>query len=249
MIGSVTSIPFDPIAAGITRPGQRTAENRENTALPGQQSGSEKDTAQASQAIGSTQLTEEEQKEVEKLKKRDREVRQHEQAHIRAAGNLALGGPQYSYTTGPDGRRYVTDGSVSIDTSKEAEPKENIRKGDRIVKAALAPAEPSPQDLEVAAKGRQMKLEALSELRTQRQEEMSSKNESSEAQPATGSTGNNDAQTRPTTDIPSAPSSSPSSPTSGIGPNLDQVRNIYEGVANNGASFSPVSRLQALVIG
>ena len=40
-------------------------------------------------------LSEEEQQQVEELAKRDLEVRQHEQAHLAAAGGHARGGPSY----------------------------------------------------------------------------------------------------------------------------------------------------------
>ena len=44
----------------------------------------------------------------------DREERQHEQAHLSAAGGHARGGPSYQYETGPDGKRYAVGGEVSI---------------------------------------------------------------------------------------------------------------------------------------
>jgi|GEM_PF-4366859 len=67
--------------------------------------------------LAGQELTEQEQREVQELKTRDREVRQHEQAHMAAAGGHARGGPSYEYTTGPDNRRYAIGGEVSIDTS------------------------------------------------------------------------------------------------------------------------------------
>ena len=117
-------------------------------------------------------LTPEEQERVEQLKKRDREVRRHEQAHLRAAGSLAEGGAQFEFTRGPDGKLYAVSGSVSIDTSKEGDPEENLEKGQRIVRAAMAPADPSAEDLQVAAKGRRIQMEARQKLRQQQNKEL-----------------------------------------------------------------------------
>jgi len=116
-------------------------------------------------------LTEEEKKVVEKLKKRDREVRRHEQAHLRAAGTLAEGGIKFNFTRGPDGKLYATSGSVTLDTSEAGTPEKTIKKADKIIRAALAPAEPSGEDLQVAAKARRMRMEAMQELRKQKNEE------------------------------------------------------------------------------
>ncbi|MGZ0187709.1 MAG: putative metalloprotease CJM1_0395 family protein [Alphaproteobacteria bacterium] len=55
------------------------------------------------------------QSKVEELKARDVAVRQEKQAFAAQAG--AMAGPIfYAYETGPDGRRYVVDGEVSIRT-------------------------------------------------------------------------------------------------------------------------------------
>ena len=47
-------------------------------------------------------------------------------------------------------KRYAIGGEVQIDTSKEKTPQETIRKMQIVIRAALAPAEPSSQDLKVA---------------------------------------------------------------------------------------------------
>ena len=99
----------------------------------------------------SAQLDLSEQKEVAELEARDREVKTHEQAHASVGGNLA-GNPNFSYTTGPNGKRYATSGDVSIDISKVAnDPAATIRKLEKVQRAALAPANPSGQDPKVAA--------------------------------------------------------------------------------------------------
>lgn len=121
---------------------------------------------------GTEELSADEQSEVQDLKKRDREVRQHEQAHMAAAGGYARGGPSYEYTTGPDDRRYATGGEVSIDTSKVPDdPEATIRKAQVVYRAAMAPAEPSSQDRSVASQAKQMEAEARRELAEARREE------------------------------------------------------------------------------
>ena len=101
--------------------------------------------------------------EIEQLKARDQEVRVHEQAHASTGGQYA-GAPQYEYTTSPDNKRYVTDGEVSIDVSEEKTPEETLKKMEQVRAAALAPAEPSSQDLKVAAEASQKATEARSEI-------------------------------------------------------------------------------------
>ena len=66
-------------------------------------------------------LSDEEQQKLDAMQERHDEVKVHEQAHKSAGGSLAAA-PSYSYETGPDGKRYITDGEVQIDTSKEKDP-------------------------------------------------------------------------------------------------------------------------------
>ncbi len=115
-------------------------------------------------------LTEEEEKQVQDLKARDREVRAHEQAHMAAGGGLA-GGASYTYQQGPDGKRYVIGGEVQIDTSAESTPEATIRKMQVVIRAATAPAEPSSQDLKVAQQARAAIADAQAEARQQETEE------------------------------------------------------------------------------
>ncbi|GBU26198.1 hypothetical protein R83H12_02892 [Fibrobacteria bacterium R8-3-H12] len=56
------------------------------------------------------ELSEEDKKKVEELKKIDKKVHVHEQAHLSAAGGYARGGANYDYVTGPDGNRYANSG-------------------------------------------------------------------------------------------------------------------------------------------
>ncbi|WP_106751541.1 putative metalloprotease CJM1_0395 family protein [Pannonibacter carbonis] len=111
-------------------------------------------------------LTEEEEDQVEKLKQRDREVRAHEQAHARVGGPYA-GAPSYTFQQGPDGGSYAIGGEVQIDTSPESEPEATVRKMQIVIRAALAPAEPSSQDLRVAQLARSQLQEAQSQARAE----------------------------------------------------------------------------------
>ncbi|WP_245600349.1 putative metalloprotease CJM1_0395 family protein [Psychromonas arctica] len=98
------------------------------------------------------------------LKTRHDEVNTHEQAHAAAGGQYA-GSPNYSYQTGPDGVKYAVSGEVSIDTSPiEGDPDETLKKAQQVKAAALAPAQPSSQDIKVAAEADQMETQARSDI-------------------------------------------------------------------------------------
>lgn len=101
---------------------------------------------------------------VKELQARDREVRAHEQAHM-AAGAGLTGGATYSYQQGPDGQRYAVGGEVSIDTSTAAgDPETTIKNAETVRRAALAPSNPSAQDMAVAAAATQTITTAQAEL-------------------------------------------------------------------------------------
>ena len=107
------------------------------------------------------------QAEATELAATDREVRAHEAAHLAAAGGLAQGGASFDTVRGPDGRAYAVGGEVSIDVSPGRTPEETIAKAQQIRSAALAPADPSAQDFQVAAQAAQMAHQARQELATQ----------------------------------------------------------------------------------
>ena len=128
------------------------------------------------------ELDPEEQQQVAELKKRDREVRAHEQAHLAAAGPYASGGPTYQFETGPDGNRYAVGGEVQIDTSPiPDDPEATIEKARVVRAAALAPAEPSSQDRAVAAAASQMEAAARAELAKQRRDDPAAEPSAEEA--------------------------------------------------------------------
>lgn len=118
----------------------------------------------ASRMRAAGEFSPEETEQLRALQARDREVRQHEQAHQAAAGGLATSGANYSFQRGPDGVNYAVGGEVSLDVSPGRTPEETLRRARQISAAALAPAEPSGQDLAVAARAAQMARQAEAEL-------------------------------------------------------------------------------------
>lgn len=120
------------------------------------------------QAAG--ELSEEEQRVVRELQARDREVRAHEQAHKSVGGQYA-GAISYDFQQGPDGRNYAVGGSVPIDVAAEDTPEETIAKMEIVIRAALAPAEPSAADRAIAAAANARLTQARADLAQQRAEE------------------------------------------------------------------------------
>jgi hypothetical protein len=116
---------------------------------------------------GATTLTPEQQQQVAQLRQTDIKVRAHEQAHLSVGADLVRGGPTFSYSTGPDNKRYAVAGEVAIDTTPGRTPEETVPKAQRIRAAALAPAEPSAQDHSVAAQASQMEQQAQLEILAQ----------------------------------------------------------------------------------
>lgn len=101
---------------------------------------------------------------IRELENRDKEVRTHEMAHA-AVGGAFTGSPSYSFEIGPDGKKYAVEGEVSVDLTPVAgDPKETIAKMKKVQAAALAPAQPSAQDVRVAASAANIILEAQAEL-------------------------------------------------------------------------------------
>lgn len=70
----------------------------------------------------------------------------------------------YSYTRGPDGKNYVTGGEVPIQISSGKTPQETVSRMQQVIRAALAPADPSPQDRAVAAQAATLQQKARSDM-------------------------------------------------------------------------------------
>ena len=106
-----------------------------------------------------------EQRELQKLKSRDAEVRAHELAHVAVGSRYITSGAQFQYQKGTDGRLYAIAGEVSIDTSPVPDdPRATLMKAQVIARAAMAPANPSSQDRAVAAQASAMIQQARAEL-------------------------------------------------------------------------------------
>lgn len=133
-------------------------------------------TQYAPKGINSKELTAEEQQKVKEMKERDEEVRVHENAHKSAGGQYAAS-PTYTYETGPDGKRYITDGEVSIDIGEEDDPQATIEKMQVVKRAAMAPAEPSGQDRKVYQEATQKEAAARQELAEEKKKEAKEKQE------------------------------------------------------------------------
>lgn len=129
-------------------------------------------------------LSQEEQEQLDQMKETDRKVRAHEAAHM-AAGGGYTSPASFEYDTGPDGQQYAIGGEVQIDSSPvPGDPQATIAKMDVVIRAALAPSDPSPQDRAVATEAQQKKMEALAELQQQRGAEARGEGDSEEPGPA-----------------------------------------------------------------
>jgi len=110
------------------------------------------------------ELSQDEKALVKELQKRDTEVRTHEMQHLAAAGPYAIGGANYEYETGPDGKQYAVGGSVDLNTSPVPNnPEATIQKAQVLKTAAMATGDPSSADKSVASAASQMEAEARAE--------------------------------------------------------------------------------------
>lgn len=163
----VPASPLSNRAGGASAPGAGP-----QAGAPGPDGGSKvrsersagSDQSPAAKASNTQGLDPDQLKQLADLKARDREVRAHEAAH-QAVGGQYAGAISYVYERGPDGAQYAVGGEVSIDTAPvDGDPQATIEKMRTVRAAALAPAEPSPQDRAVAAQAMQLMLQAQSEL-------------------------------------------------------------------------------------
>lgn len=118
--------------------------------------------------VADARLSEEERMQLDELRRRDAEVRAHEQAHVAAGASNAT----YEFERGPDGGMYAVGGQAQIDMNApggDAETK--IAKARQARQAALAPGNPSAQDLRVAAQAAQLEMQSRMELVQEKREE------------------------------------------------------------------------------
>jgi len=106
------------------------------------------------------------QQKVSQLQSIDTKVRAHEMAHQATGGGFA-GAPSYTLEKGPDGKDYAVAGEVPIKIEKGKTPDETISNMTQIKAAALAPSDPSPQDLKVAQNADMIASEAKQEQNSQ----------------------------------------------------------------------------------
>lgn len=175
--------PYAPL--GKPAAGLESAENKDQTLPPVEETNSsEKNRNQPDQKIDAvsadgrggqskgreqaTQLTDEEKQQVRELATTDRQVRAHEAAHQSVGGSLA-GAASFRFVTGPDGQRYAVGGEVPITLAAVPDnPEATIRNAEQVRAAALAPAQPSGQDRQVAAEATQVIVQAQLQIALQR---------------------------------------------------------------------------------
>lgn len=110
-------------------------------------------------------LTQEQVRVLDQLQQIDTQVRQHEMAHVAAGGRYITSGATFSYQKGPDGQSYAVSGEVGIDTTPiPGDPQATIQKMQQIKSAALAPVDPSSQDIKIASQATSKASKALSDL-------------------------------------------------------------------------------------
>ncbi|TLP39326.1 putative metalloprotease CJM1_0395 family protein [Arcobacter arenosus] len=125
-----------------------------------------------------TELTQDEKLQLNQLKAADTKVRAHEAAH--QSGPAASGGASFTYEKGPDGVMYAVAGEVPVRIQTGSTPQESISNLQGVIATALAPADPSPQDLSVASKARVMLMKAQQEFAQEIQDKLSKSNEYSQ---------------------------------------------------------------------
>ena len=170
----------DPKTALVSSPSSLPVENATQSSARGRDAGAagsssasqnKTDRPGAGSEVNGRVLTSKEKAVVRELETRDREVRAHEQAHAAAGAGIA-GAPSYSYQTGPDGRRYAVGGEVPIHVRTGSDdPQVAIQQYEQVVRAALAPANPSSHDRGVAANAQTK----IAELRAKAASESQSK--------------------------------------------------------------------------
>lgn len=169
-----TVVNISSLARAQATVGEAPQLNQASTVIPVDEDG---EAAENDRAIESReqQIELSEQQQIKELSARDQEVRNHEQAHASVGGQYA-GSPTYEFQRGPDGVSYAVGGHVSIDASAiPGNPEATIVKAAQVRRAALAPAEPSPQDRKVASLATQTQLQAQTDLAKLRQEERQEK--------------------------------------------------------------------------
>ncbi len=172
---------------------QKNNTAQENTENTNSQNKDPKQNNEQTQMINGVELTMQQVQQVRELQSIDRNVKAHEAAHQAAGGGLA-GAASFSYTRGPDNQMYATAGEVPIRMQKGRTPEETIANARQVVAAAMAPADPSPQDYKVAANALKMEFEARAEATKLKAQEAQEKKEENEENQENLDTNNQDSK-------------------------------------------------------
>ena len=116
-------------------------------------------------------LTPEEKQKIKEMESRDKEVKAHEQAHKAASQGINSSSPSYETKKGPDGKDYIVSGEVKISFTPTEDNEANLEKAKTLRNAALAPAEPSSQDLKVAQDATRMIFEYSQKIQNEKTKE------------------------------------------------------------------------------
>ncbi len=104
------------------------------------------------------------------LSDRDKQVREREKKHLRAAGNLSDGSSTYRYEVGPDGKRYAVEGHTDIKVAQGSTPEERLRNAERAVQAASQAGASSPEDRKVIIEAQKEVSKAREEIAEEKEE-------------------------------------------------------------------------------
>ena len=158
--------------------------NPEAVASKSDEEGSGKNPQQEGRSNSEAEQDRADKQLIQELAARDREVRSHEQAHANVGGVYA-GSPSYTYQRGPNGVNYAVAGEVPISIpSNLTDPRQALSAAEQVQRAALAPAEPSAQDLRVAAQAAQMAIQARADIAAEQSQQRNEQTEKSEQQRA-----------------------------------------------------------------
>ena len=156
----------------ITSRQQKVSDTRDKDGRESEQAQStiSKESEKRSEESKDEKADSEKEAQISELKKTEREVIAHEAAHKAAAGEFG-GAISYTYTEGPDGKRYITGGEVPIKMKQGSTPEETIRNMEKVQAAASAPADPSGQDRSVAARAAALAAKARAKLNNDQEDD------------------------------------------------------------------------------
>ena len=179
------------------------------------------------------ELSLEEQRIVTELQAADTNVRAHEAAHMAAGGGLTSPA-SYTYERGPDNKMYAVAGEVGISTGEGNTPQESLNKAQTIRRAALAPADPSPQDLKVAAQAASMEMSARAQIMQEKMAQNSKNTNNSNETSAGNSTENSNINSAGNSAVNSAENSAENSNINSTeNSNINSIENSNTNSAGN----------------